>query len=108
MERIMDAPYNLTTGLPERVSFPDLSIDSGIARLFARVSNWFAQQRRIDEITRTLSRRTDRQLADMGLTREDIPTVARGLPLPTPRREFDASVRPTVKQISLLPLAMMR
>jgi hypothetical protein len=44
----------------------------------------------------------------MGLTREDIPAVARGLPLATPRGEFDNSVRTTAKPVSLIPLAMMR
>jgi len=103
MERIMDAPYNFVTGLPEQVSFrgPD------VGGLFARVSGWFAKQRRIDQITRTLNRRSDRQLADMGLTREDIPRVARGLPLVTPRSEFDGSVREQSTPV-LLPLAMFR
>jgi uncharacterized protein YjiS (DUF1127 family) len=108
MERIMDAPYNLTTGLPEQVSFRALNVGRSAGGLFARIGAWFAEQRRIDEITRTLNRRTDRQLADMGLTRDDIRNVARGLPLATPRQEFDASARPTVRPVSLMPLALMR
>ncbi len=100
----MNAPYNIATGLPEQVSFrgPDLG------GLTSRVSAWFARQRKIDQISRTLNRRTDRQLADMGLTREDIPRVARGLPLTTPRAEFDDSVRSAERPVCLLPLALMR
>jgi len=112
MERIMDAPYNLTTGLPEQVSFRGLNAGAGfiraVARAVAPIRAWIEKQHRIDQIERTLNRRSDRQLADMGLTREDIPAVARGLPLATPRREFDNSTRSAAKPVSLMPLAMMR
>ncbi len=108
----MDAPYNLVTGLPEQVSFRGLNVGNGIVRAVSRaiapIRAWIEKQHRIDQIERTLNRRSDRQLADMGLTREDIPAVARGLPLATPRGEFDNSVRTTAKPVSLIPLAMMR
>jgi hypothetical protein len=55
-----------------------------------------------------LNRRTDRQLADMGLTRADIYFVARGRPLPSPRAEFDDSARLADRPVSVLPLAMLR
>ncbi len=103
----MDAPYDLTTGLPEQVSFRGLNVGNDVSRFVAAVAAWFARHHRIDRITRTLNQRSDRQLADMGLTRDDIPAVARGLPVP-PRHEYDGSARPTVKPVSILPIALMR
>ncbi len=39
---------------------------------------WLHRQREIARVTRELSVHTDRELHDMGLTRGDIPAVARG------------------------------
>ncbi len=43
-----------------------------------RVRAWFAARRRIHRVVRELSLHSDRDLADMGLSRSDIPIVARG------------------------------
>ncbi len=103
----MDAPYDLTTGLPERVTFRGQTLGNGLSQFFAPVAAWFARQHRIDQMIRTLNQRSDRQLADMGLSRADIPAVARGLPVP-PRHEYDDSARPTFRPVSILPIALMR
>ncbi len=80
---------------------------NGLSQFFAPVAAWFARQHRIDQMIRTLNQRSDRQLADMGLSRADIPAVARGLPVP-PRHEYDDSARPTFRPVSILPIALMR
>ena len=69
----MDLPYNVTNGRPEPVSL------SGLASGFSALRTWTAERRRIGQITRELNRYSDRDLSDMGLTRGDIPAVARGL-----------------------------
>ena len=83
----MDAPYDLATGLPERVSFASAEGGSGLDRALARglalVSAWIADRQRVAVITRTLNRRSDHLLADMGLDRGDIAAVARNQPLPS-------------------------
>ena len=68
----MIAPYDVTTGLPHAVSLQGFSLG------FARVGAWIAERRKIARITRELNRYSVRDLADMGLTRGDIPAVARG------------------------------
>jgi uncharacterized protein YjiS (DUF1127 family) len=108
VERIMNAPYNLATGMPEHVAFRGPDVGGLLARIAAAARTWVARQQQIDQITRTLNRRSDRQLADMGLTRADIYFVARGKPLPAQRAAFDDSARPTVRPVPVLPLALMR
>jgi uncharacterized protein YjiS (DUF1127 family) len=73
MERIMDAPYDTTTGFPRSVSFAGSSFGLG------RIGTWISERRRIARVTRELAYYSDRDLADMGLTRGEIPLVARGL-----------------------------
>lgn len=68
----MDAPYDITTRRAEPVSF------SGPSLLLSRVGTWLGERRKVSQITRELGRYSDRDLADMGLTRGDIPAVARG------------------------------
>ncbi len=104
----MDAPYNLATGLPEQVSFVGPAAKDVLSRLLRPVTAWIVRRHRVDQISRALNRRTDRQLADMGLTRADIPAVARGLPAAAPRQEFDGSVKQTSPSIAVLPIALMR
>ncbi|MBV9538483.1 MAG: DUF1127 domain-containing protein [Acidisphaera sp.] len=66
----MDAPYDITTELEHRIA----QGGPGIGRIAA----WFAERRRIGRTVAELRHYTDRELADMGLTRADIPAVARG------------------------------
>ncbi len=68
----MDAPYDITTRRAEAVSL------TGPSLLFNRINEWLAERRRVGQISRELYRYADRDLADMGLTRGDIPAVARG------------------------------
>ncbi len=68
----MDAPYDATTGHPDTISFRDVSTG------FGRIGVWLAERRKIGRLTRELNRYSDRDLGDMGLTRGDIPAVARG------------------------------
>jgi len=67
----MDAPYDTTTGYPQTVGFAALG--------FGRIGDWIAERRRLSRTIRELNAYSDRELADMGLTRNDIPLVARGL-----------------------------
>jgi uncharacterized protein YjiS (DUF1127 family) len=69
----MEALYNTATGLPETVTF------SGTKFGFGRIGQWINERRRISRIARELNRYSDRDLADMGMTRGDIPAVARGV-----------------------------
>lgn len=62
-----------------------VAIGRGIARLFAplfRVGKWtadsLARQNEVERIYRELSRMTDRDLADIGVSRADIPAIAEG------------------------------
>jgi uncharacterized protein YjiS (DUF1127 family) len=50
----------------------------GIFAFLSRPRAWLANRGQIARITRELSCHSDRDLADMGLTRSDIPAVARG------------------------------
>lgn len=45
--------------------------------LFARVANWLSEQRRLRRTIDELSQLTDRELADIGLYRDEIEQVAR-------------------------------
>jgi uncharacterized protein YjiS (DUF1127 family) len=49
-----------------------------VNRLARRWRDWAANRREIARITHELNLHTDRELADMGLTRGDIDAVARG------------------------------
>ena len=46
--------------------------------IFARVATWNQRRKTIARVTRELNTYSDRQLADLGLSRGDIPDVARG------------------------------
>ncbi len=50
----------------------------GPRALFARIVAWQARRARQARIMRELSTYADRDLADLGFTRADIPAVARG------------------------------
>ena len=59
-----------------------LSTFDGIAasrdRLTSRMRDWMGRRREIARVEFELSTYSDRHLADLGLTRGDIPSVARG------------------------------
>ncbi|HEX3346770.1 MAG TPA: DUF1127 domain-containing protein [Acetobacteraceae bacterium] len=67
----MDAPYDTTTGYPHTITMAGTG--------FGRIGRWLSERRRIGRTMAELQRYTDRELADMGLARSDIPLVARGL-----------------------------
>ena len=72
-------PHLEITGLtPPRHAHPEHRASGQFARLSRRVGHWLERRR----IQQTLSSLDDRLLADIGLTREDIPEAARGRPLP--------------------------
>jgi len=48
------------------------------AAIFGRIGDWIEARRARRAITFELSQLDDRELADIGLTRSDIPAVARG------------------------------
>jgi uncharacterized protein YjiS (DUF1127 family) len=58
----------------------DAAFAAGLRRVVAAVRNWFADQRAISEL-RSL---TDRELADIGLTRGTIAGAVRIAPAPAP------------------------
>ena len=72
----MDAPYDITNGRTKPASFQFLSASWSSAS--ARVAAWFAARREIAAVTWRLEGLGERDLADIGLTRADIPAVARG------------------------------
>jgi uncharacterized protein YjiS (DUF1127 family) len=49
------------------------------ATLRSRLAAWNERRKTIARVTRELNTYTERQLADLGLNRSDIPDVARGL-----------------------------
>ena len=72
-------PYLEIAGLtPPRHPRPEYRASGLFARMSRRVGRWLERSR----IERKLSSLDDRLLADIGLTREDIPEAARGRPLP--------------------------
>ena len=66
----MDAPYQTTTRYPQSLVFAGFNLD--------RIGRWIGERRRIARTVRELETYSDRELADMGLSRTDIPAVARG------------------------------
>lgn len=58
-------------------SFAGAGSDASVS-LRDRFSAWNQRRRTIARVTRELNTYTERQLADLGLSRSDIPDVARG------------------------------
>lgn len=48
------------------------------ANSFARIGTWFARRRATSQAFRELSELNDRELADLGIARADIPAVVNG------------------------------
>ena len=72
----MDAPYDITNGRIEPVSFQIFF--AGWSNAGARVRAWLTTRREIADATWRLEALGERELADIGVTRADIPAVARG------------------------------
>ena len=56
----------------------DFHTPAGIRAPFARLATWLAAKRQAAQITFEMAKYSDRDLADMGLTRGDIPSIAAG------------------------------
>ena len=52
--------------------------DSRVSGLFQRIDAWRSQRRQAAQVAFELSCYSERELADLGLTRDDIGSVARG------------------------------
>ena len=65
----------------------------GLRGFFSRLAASFTEARRMDAQYRELSQLSDRELADIGITRFDIPAVVAG----TFTREDDAAPAPVAK-----------
>jgi uncharacterized protein YjiS (DUF1127 family) len=72
----MDAPYDFTNGRIEPVSFQFFS--TAWSRTGACLAAWMAARMEISAVTWRLESLGERELADIGVTRADIPAVARG------------------------------
>jgi uncharacterized protein YjiS (DUF1127 family) len=71
----MDAVYGTTAGYSRTtIGTTGATGETG----FGRFGAWLAERRRAARTKRELMAYSDRELADMGLTRADIPRVARG------------------------------
>lgn len=67
----MDVPYNVVTGQPEAASLQGFTLPR-------RIRAWLAGRRAAARVAAELQQYSDRELLDIGLTRADIPAVARG------------------------------